>query len=325
MTTKRMFGGHGNGGIDAVYCLAMLDDKSFLAGSSLNTIRRWDIVTGECLMVFNGHTCTATSLAVVDAQRFLSGSCDETVKLWNVATGECLQTFLCPSIPTQVVVLQDHTFLSSHVDGTILQWDLHTGAHMKTMTGHDERVWCMIVLSDGSLLSGSSDKTSRRWNIATGECLNVLDGHTEKVFCMVELPTSNDALTVLHGGGNGMVALWDIETAECLHVFETIYFSYDENIFFIGFLDDHMFTCCGETEMFVWDVQTGIEYSIGHLPTPEDSPATAVLALQDGEFLFGSCEGVCHYSCRHRFKCAKAEQAMNVVLEELKTTFCGDD
>ena len=65
-----------------------------LASSSDDqTIRMWDVGTGECLRSLEGHTGAVLSIAFnPEGDRLVSGSADQTLKLWDVATGECLQT-----------------------------------------------------------------------------------------------------------------------------------------------------------------------------------------------------------------------------------------
>ena len=56
------------------------------------TVRLWDVETGRCLRVLEGHTDYVWSVAwSVDGRRALSGSNDNTVRLWDVETGRCLR------------------------------------------------------------------------------------------------------------------------------------------------------------------------------------------------------------------------------------------
>jgi hypothetical protein len=68
------------------------DGKRVLTGSQDHTVRLWDVETGHCLRVLEGHTNGIWGLAwSADGQRALSGSQDNTVRLWDVETGRCLR------------------------------------------------------------------------------------------------------------------------------------------------------------------------------------------------------------------------------------------
>ena len=68
------------------------DERRALSGSSDNTVRLWDVETGRCLRVLEGHSSGVVSVAwSADGRRALSGSNDNTVRLWDVETGRCLR------------------------------------------------------------------------------------------------------------------------------------------------------------------------------------------------------------------------------------------
>ncbi|MGH7453161.1 MAG: WD40 repeat domain-containing protein, partial [bacterium] len=62
-------------------------------GSNDQTVRLWDVSTGECYKTLLGHTTRIRSVAFsFDGSTIASGSDDQTIKLWNIQTGECLKT-----------------------------------------------------------------------------------------------------------------------------------------------------------------------------------------------------------------------------------------
>merc|ERR1711865_513631 len=65
----------------------------------------------------------------------------------------------------------DGVTLASGSDGnTVRIWNGNTGAHLRTLTGHTNRVNAVAWSSDGmTLASGSHDKTVRTWNEKTCE------------------------------------------------------------------------------------------------------------------------------------------------------------
>jgi len=64
------------------------------SGGNDQTVKLWDVSTGECLRTLQGHTkCVRSVVFSPDVQTLASGSDDETIKLWDIKTGECLKTF----------------------------------------------------------------------------------------------------------------------------------------------------------------------------------------------------------------------------------------
>ncbi|MBX7173957.1 MAG: TIR domain-containing protein, partial [Pyrinomonadaceae bacterium] len=120
------------------------DGKFIVSGSSDETMRIWDLATGQCLKTLVGHSDSVLAVAVSSDGKFIvSGSSDETVRIWDLATGQCL----------------------------------------KTLVGHSDSVWGVAVSSDGKfIVSGSSDETVRIWDLATGQCLKTLVGHSDSVW-----------------------------------------------------------------------------------------------------------------------------------------------
>ncbi len=186
-----------------------------------STLRLWDIKTGSCLQVLEGHTEEIFDVTwSVDQRRALSGSADNTLRLWDMETGQCLQ------------VLEGHTdsifrlkwsvdrrwALSGSRDRTIRLWDMETGRCLRVLEGHAQPITCLAWNADQQLaISGSLDNTLRVWDVETEQCLRVLEGHTSSVY---NLAWSADQRTVLSGSRDRTLRLWDVETGQCLRVLE---------------------------------------------------------------------------------------------------------
>lgn len=49
-------------------------------------LQLWNVDTGECLRVFNGHYHQVYTVAF-DGERIVSGGLDTTVRIWSASTG----------------------------------------------------------------------------------------------------------------------------------------------------------------------------------------------------------------------------------------------
>ncbi|MBE8965190.1 WD40 repeat domain-containing protein [Nostocales cyanobacterium LEGE 12452] len=101
------------------------DAKLLVSGSWDQTIKVWQLETGELLHTLKGHRDRVYAIALSpDGQIIASGSADKTIKLWHLQTGELLGTF----------------------------------------TGHSNIVTALAFTASGEMLvSGSLDKTIKIW------------------------------------------------------------------------------------------------------------------------------------------------------------------
>ena len=159
---------------DWITAVAVLpDNRHALSGSKDNTLRLWDLATGETVRILEGHTDWLSAVAVLpDAGHALSGSVDDTLRIWDLATGETLRVLQGHIRPVNTVALigDGASALSGSDDNTLRLWDLATGETLRTLVGHAGSVNAVAVLANGRrALSGSADNTLRLWDLATGE------------------------------------------------------------------------------------------------------------------------------------------------------------
>jgi len=99
-------------------------------GSGDNTIKLWDINTGELISTLSGHSWSVVAVAFsADGETLISGSWDKTVKIWQISTK----------------------------------------SEIASLVGHTDSVSGVVMRDDGGLIiSGSKDKTIKLWRRGLG-------------------------------------------------------------------------------------------------------------------------------------------------------------
>jgi len=241
----RVFSGHGHW----VSCVAFappcptgtqwrpgVDSGALLASGSYDqTIKLWNVQTGECLQTLSSHTNAVLCLAfglyphpVTGAAELIlaSSSIDQTIKLWSVSSGECLRTLTGHSNRVWSVAVASPRHLNQDLqpllasgsdDHSIKLWNGSTGQCLKTIHGYTNSIFTIAYSPDGRFLaSGGGDRIVRIWEIATGRCLATFTGHTSWVWSVAYSP---DGRFLASGGGDRTVRIWEIATGRCLATF----------------------------------------------------------------------------------------------------------
>lgn len=148
------------------------DSQSIATGGYDNTIRLWDIESGNHLATYEGHTEAVRCIAISPDDRILaSGSEDNSVILWDIFSAEPIAHLLGhPSWVTSVAFSPDgKTLVSASMhDSVIRLWNIPSGLPTKILDGHSYGINSLAFSSDGyTLASASSDGTILLWNMET--------------------------------------------------------------------------------------------------------------------------------------------------------------
>ncbi|OLY80951.1 UBP9-binding protein [Smittium mucronatum] len=93
---------------------------------------------------------------------------------------------------------------SGTTDRKIGLWDLRTKNHSGWLSGHTDRVNCVLVPNDSDyILSGSSDNTVKLWSLKTKRCISTFSHHDSSVWTLYS--QSPDYSTFFSGDRSGQI------------------------------------------------------------------------------------------------------------------------
>ncbi|MEH2054397.1 WD40 repeat domain-containing protein, partial [Nostoc sp.] len=101
--------------------------QQLASASADNTIKIWDVSSGQLLKTFTGHTDAVRSVAYsLDGQQLASASRDKTIKIWDVNSGQLLKTFTGHTDRINSIAFSPNgqQLASASDDNTIILWDL---------------------------------------------------------------------------------------------------------------------------------------------------------------------------------------------------------
>jgi WD40 repeat protein len=215
-------------------------DRLLSTFSADQTLRQWDITTGQCVQVLPLPTQTALQATLSPNQDLIAtANLDCTIQLLPVPISGTRLPADSPHLPTssdnkvdQARILQGHTTWVHSVifnpngtllasvggDCTIRLWQVTTGTCLHVLAEHQNPVQSVAFHPIATVLaSGSWDQTVKLWHLATGECLQTLAGHRDRIADILFTP---DGASLISASKDGTIRLWDWQRGHCAHIIE---------------------------------------------------------------------------------------------------------
>jgi WD40 repeat protein len=195
-----------------VSALIQLEKSRLCSCSFENTIKVWNIKSGQCELTLNGHTSFVLCVIQLTDGRLCSGSVDSTIRIWNKDNGVCELIINSTGSDVDCLVQLRNGSICSGNNFTLNVWNVATGVCEMTLSGHTGCVWAIVVIDELRICSCCNNNTTiKAWNISSGVCERTLEGHTAMVM---------DLILLLDGrlcsvSADGKMKIWNMQTGEC--------------------------------------------------------------------------------------------------------------
>jgi len=209
---QRRMDGHSN----FVQDVQISTDGAFgLSASWDNTLRLWDLKTGQSPCRFVGHANDVMSCAFSpDNRQIISGSRDKSVRMWNTLGQEKFNISSANAHTDWISCTrfspnpQNGVFVTGSYDKLVKVWDASELSHQYDLSGHEGYVNTVTMSPDGSLCaSGGKDGTAMLWDLHKGENLYSLEGSD----VIHELCFSPNRYWLCAATGSS-IKIWDLES-----------------------------------------------------------------------------------------------------------------
>jgi WD40 repeat protein len=206
-----------------IWSLAVAPDGSWVAsGSDDETVKIWDLASGECTSTFNPNCGKIFRVVIAPDGRLVIGG-EKEVVVWDPgAKRASLRLKAHDGQVTGLVAFEGGArLLSGGFDQELKLWDMTKGVCLKTIsvgTKEEDEVFCASRgRVAGEAITGHRDGTVRLWDLAVGKCLKNLTGHNGAVLALSIMP---DERHVISGSLDRAIRICDLRTANCVGVLE---------------------------------------------------------------------------------------------------------
>ena len=131
------------------------DGSKMVTANRDRTARLWDVASGQCLMVFQGHTDELRRAAFMnDGEHAVTTADDGTLRLWDCTTGACVIVLRGHKGKVTAVAVSpdDRHIVSGDDKGTVRVWSLPGGACEHIAEQADSYITRILVTGDGTTL-----------------------------------------------------------------------------------------------------------------------------------------------------------------------------
>jgi WD40 repeat protein len=270
------------------------DNNTIISGSKDNTIKLWNLVTGQLKRTLIGHTGVVDYLNVTTDGKYIVSADSKNVRIWNLLTGALIREIKNLEPVSFIKITQDGKTLVVDGDTQIIKntktevnaygykssseveikkyiinvFNLNTGV-LKNKLVHNESFTSVKISRSGNILvSGNKTGKLNIWNLQNGRLQKTLTGHNSTINSIAISP---DEKTIVSTEEDGQIKIWDLSSGKLKSTFtghDSIYGSVIvliSNDTLVSWLKKY------KTDVKIWNLQTGeFKYTL-KLPKIENS------------------------------------------------------
>ncbi|XP_044774291.1 zinc finger protein 106 isoform X2 [Neomonachus schauinslandi] len=222
--------------------------------SADKTVRAYNLVSRQCIGVFEGHTSKVNCLLVTQTSgknaALYTGSSDHTIRCYNVKTRECVEQL---QLEDRVLCLHSRwrILYAGLANGTVVTFNIKNNKRLEIFECHGPRaVSCLATAQEGArklLVVGSYDCTISVRDARNGLLLRTLEGHSKTILCMKVV---NDL--VFSGSSDQSVHAHNIHTGELVRIYK----GHNHAVTVVNILGKVMVTACLDKFVRVYELQS---------------------------------------------------------------------
>jgi WD40 repeat protein len=203
------------------------DSKTLATGGGDNTLRLWDVATGQEVRPTAGHPGSLTTVAFSPDGALLA-TCsvfDPAVRLWDAATGREVRRLEGYAVGVDEVQFSpDGRLIAAAAwDKPILVWEAGTGRLVRRLDGHPTLGAYMRFSDDGKLLATAGrNATAGVWDVVAGKLVQEYNLPATGITNMLAF-TGGRLLAVERNDtddeGQAVIVLWDLAAGRVVRRF----------------------------------------------------------------------------------------------------------
>lgn len=288
-------------------------------GSNRGTIRFYDTINGQELSRLFAHANVISDIAYsADGLKLVSAGWDGDIIVWDVRRSLQLMRFVgfndrilsLDFSPTSDYLILgggnagNNEFVERGKDTSAWLIDLKNRDEIRSYNEAREWVWSATLSPSGKLAATGSgplrlpaegqpapDTSIRVWETETKTTVQTLDGHTNTVDALVFL----DENTLISGGWDAQIILWDITTGNSLRTFT----GHEDRVYKLAISPDRtkLLSASSDGSVRLWNIETGELIRTYRVPNadPATNDVNGVAFAPDGKtFVSGGADRALH-------------------------------